>query len=113
MREDEWMKNISSDTVCKFFYIFYVLYAILAVLGIVGLIVGLATASGKNFFMIFAGMLPGLIATLVAVVSALFTYLICDRALLAKSEGFKSGKQGFADAAAAPAAGSAMGFKTY
>ena len=42
------MKNISSETVCKFFYIFYVLYAILAVMGIVGLIVGLATASGKN-----------------------------------------------------------------
>ncbi len=107
------MKNISSETVCKFFYIFYVLYAILAVLGIVGLIVGLATASGKNLFMVFAGMLPGLVATLVAVVSALFTYLICDRALLAKTEGFKGGngsKQGFETA---PTAGSAAGFKTY
>ncbi len=104
------MKNISSETVCRFFYIFYVLYAILAVLGIVGLIVGLATASGKSLFMVFAGMLPGLVATLVAVVSALFTYLICDRALLAKTEGFKGSKQGFETA---PTAGSAAGFKTY
>ena len=29
--EPEWTKNISSETICNFFYFFYVVYAVLAI----------------------------------------------------------------------------------
>lgn len=81
MSEPDWIKKISSDTVCNFFYFFFVLYAVLAILAFITAIGGFVY--GKKLGP--AGMLlgfQGLLMTLIPAVFALFYYIICDRALL-------------------------------
>ena len=79
--EPEWTKQISSETICTFFYVFFLVYAVLAGLAVVGFL--------GSLFMIkklgSAGpMMSGgyLIMSLIAATMALFYYLICDRGLL-------------------------------
>ena len=76
------MKNIPSESVCTFFYAFFIIYAILFALSILVFfgIVGYAKKLGAAGI----GMgIQALIATGITGTSALFVYLICDRALLA------------------------------
>lgn len=79
--EPEWTKQISSETICTFFYVFFVFYAVLAGLSVLGLF-------GSLFSLKKIGAAGPLLAggytlmTLLAATMALFYYLICDRGLL-------------------------------
>jgi hypothetical protein len=80
--EPEWMKNISSETVCNFFYVFFIVYAVLFVLSLVAMIgtfVSIKKLGAAGVFM----ALQGIIITAIPGVMMMFYYIICDRALLA------------------------------
>jgi len=94
----QWTDAISNVVVCDFYYIFFVIFAIFAAISVLGGIYIFATTKmpfsqliGVFFNIILTG---GLSAT-----SALFIYLICDRSLQPKYDGFQNG-EGFAEAAA-------------
>jgi hypothetical protein len=85
--EPQWTKNISSETVCNFFYFFYVVYAVLAIFTVFSL--------GALFFMdlpkniLVVTTIQGVLMTGVATATALFHYLVCARALLPSVGGMR------------------------
>ena len=82
--EAEWMKKISSNTICNFFYFFFVVYAIIFALTVVTVI---GTAVSVKSSALYAPMLASTtMSTLIAGTMMLFYYLICDRALIAKEK---------------------------
>ena len=83
--EAEWMKKIPSESICTFFYAFFVIYAVIAVLALVATIGIFGIAKKLGGYGIGAGI-GYLFAMVLAGTQALFFYLICDRALLAKPE---------------------------
>jgi hypothetical protein len=76
----DWTDAIASSTICNYFYIFFVVYSVFAAISLIGGIGIFATtkmSGGQLFGMIFNIILSfGLAAT-----SALFFYLMCERAL--------------------------------
>jgi hypothetical protein len=78
--EPQWMKNISSETVCNFFYFFFVIYAVLAILSVFGLVSMFFLDLPKNI--IIAASIQGILMAGFGGVTALFHYLVCSRALL-------------------------------
>ena len=82
-QEPTWTKQISSEQVCSFFYMFAVIHATIGVLGL-----------GLGVWSIFVNKLPSsivicmliqiVISSAICFTSALFMYLICQRALLNK-----------------------------
>jgi hypothetical protein len=91
--EPNWTKQISSETVCNFFYVFFVIYAgifVLSLLGTVGLFAYAKKLGGAGV----ALGLQGVVVTLIGATMMLFYYLICDRALLAKGAA-AAAKEGF------------------
>lgn len=81
--EPNWTKQISSEQVCSFFYAFSIVYAIIGSLGIAfglwGLFFGKLPTSIILPYLIQIILTSGL-----AFITALFHYLICQRALLTK-----------------------------
>jgi hypothetical protein len=78
--EPEWTKNISSETVCNFFYFFFVLYAVLAFFAVVSLISIFLMPLPRS--VLFVTGVQGFLMIGLALTTALFHYLVCDRALL-------------------------------
>lgn len=85
--EPQWTKNISSETVCNFFYFFYVVYAVLAILTVFSLVSVFFMDLPKN--MLIAASVQGILMASVAGVTALFHYLVCARALLPSVGGMR------------------------
>jgi hypothetical protein len=85
--EPQWTKNISSETVCNFFYFFYVLYAVLAIFSVFGLVGVFFMDLPKN--VLIATAIQGVLMAGVATATALFHYLVCARALLPSVGGMK------------------------
>jgi hypothetical protein len=81
--EHEWMKNISSTSICNFFYFFFVVYAVIFVLSLLT-VVGTALSVKVTAPMMFPLLANSILMTLIGGTMMLFHYLICDRALLAK-----------------------------
>lgn len=76
--EPEWTKGIKSETVCRYFYILFFIVAVLA--GLVVLAdVSLAIRAPKVGLMVALRTLPAL---LLAILNALFLYILCARSLL-------------------------------
>ena len=85
--EPQWTKNISSETVCNFFYFFYVVYAVIAIFAIFSFIALFFMDLPKNI-LITTGI-QSVLALGLATVTALFHYLVCARALLPAVGGMK------------------------
>lgn len=84
--EPDWVKQIPSTTVCDWFYVFFWIYAVLAVLSVLA---AFALISSKMPLGMKLGMGFGnLLALAIMAVHFLFVYVVCDRSLLAKKEGF-------------------------
>ncbi len=82
------MKSISNTTVCGWFYFLFVWQSVMAAFAILG-IFGIAFMGGQ--FGLSKGMrltqiLVMIVTAGIAVASALFLYLICDRALIAPAQ---------------------------
>jgi hypothetical protein len=78
--EPEWTKNISSETICNFFYFFYVVYAVLAIFALVSFASMFLFPLPKGVLLITG--IQGLLMVAIATTTALFHYLVCSRALL-------------------------------
>jgi hypothetical protein len=79
--EPSWIKQISNQTVCNFFYAFFIIYAILVVFLIVSgtyLALYAKLPKGMELPVLFGYIVAGTIT----VVKVLFFYIICDRTLL-------------------------------
>lgn len=87
--EPNWMKQISSTTVCNLYYIIFVIYAVLAVITVIN--VGYIALAKLPLALKIAVGAQGLILAAVLVVLSLFQYIVCDRALLSSkaAEGFR------------------------
>jgi uncharacterized membrane protein len=94
--EPQWTKQISSETVCNFFYVFFVTYAVIAVISLIG-VIGVFTFLKVPKGQVGAMGIQGLIGLALATTQMLFLYLICDRALkpaaVAEKEGFYANQQ--------------------
>jgi hypothetical protein len=80
--EPEWMKQISSESVCNFFYVFFVVYAVLFGLSLVttiGTLFNMKKMGTAGLFMAIQAVL----ITAIPGIMMMFYYIICNRALLA------------------------------
>jgi len=73
--EPNWTKQISSNTVCDWFYIFFIFNAVFVVLLVGTLFSSMKGSTRSRLFQV----LP---AAIIGAVNVLFWYLMCDRALL-------------------------------
>lgn len=90
MSKNSWMDKISNEMVCGYFYIFFLVFSVWAGLSLLGGIWIFASSkmgAGQLVYIMFNIILSfGISAT-----SALFLYLICDRALKPANDSFQSG----------------------
>ena len=80
--EPEWMKQISSKSVCDFFYVFFIVYAVLFAFSLVATIATLFNMKKLGAAGLFMAI-QALIITAIPGIMMMFHYIICDRALLA------------------------------
>jgi len=83
--ESEWMKQISNESICNFFYVFFVVYAVFAVLSLVSFIGVFTFMKVPKGLMVSHGI-QAFISLGIATTMMLFLYLICDRALAPKKK---------------------------
>ena len=83
--ESEWMKQISNESICNFFYVFFVVYAVFAVLSLVSFIGVFTFMKVPKGLMVSHGV-QAFISLGIATTMMLFLYLICDRALAPKKK---------------------------
>jgi hypothetical protein len=76
----KWTDVISNNVLCGYFYVFFVIISVLAAISLMGGIVIFAT-SKMSVGMLFATLFNVVISFGVSTTSALFLYLICERAL--------------------------------
>ncbi len=81
MSEPEWMKKISSNTVCTYYYIIFIFNAIIAAVSIFLMIFVLPFLAMPKGAMLGQTLLSALVLGL-AVANSLFLYILCDRSLL-------------------------------
>jgi hypothetical protein len=77
-QEADWMKEISNETVCGYFYYVFLITAVLAALVLFWELSVVARSPKAGI----AGILRTLPTLVLAVVNTLFIYIICSRALL-------------------------------
>ena len=76
-----WMDKISSSLICNYFYVFFVIFSVWAALSFLAGIWVFATQSKMTFGMLIAVMINIILSFGISATSALFLYLICERAL--------------------------------
>ena len=79
--EPAWAKDIKSEVVCDYFYYLFVAVCVIIVFQLVTMIGGVMSFKG-TFGMRIVMTLVSLLPMALAVVNALFLYLICTRGLL-------------------------------
>lgn len=79
--EPEFLKSISSNTICGYFYIIFVIVSIAAGFIVLTDVAYVFTSGGKRGLML---LLRSLIALALPVLNAMFLYLLCSRSLLGK-----------------------------
>ncbi len=80
MNAPQWTDKISNNVVCNYFYVFFIIFAVWAAISLLGGVWIFATTKMS------VGMLIGVIFNIllsfgISATSALFLYLICERAL--------------------------------
>ena len=94
----QWTDSIANSTLCDYFYIFFVIFSVWASLSFLAGI-WVFSSSKMTLGMLVAVVVNILLSFGISATSALFLYLICERALkpaLQRSsrEGFRSRKAG-------------------
>jgi hypothetical protein len=80
MAAPEWTDKISSATLCNYFYIFFIVFAVWAAISLLGGVWIFATTK-MTFATLIAVIFNILLSFGISATSALFLYLICERAL--------------------------------
>ena len=76
-KEADWMKGISNETICTYYYYVFVVTAIVSAVLIVSQLLTLVRNPKMVVPVLFALPVP-----ILAVVNTLFLHIICSRALL-------------------------------
>jgi len=79
--EPDWMLQITSKTVCRYFYIMFGLIALLAGFVVVSDVYLIVATRGKKGWML---LVRSLLAFAIPVINSLFIYILCSRSLLEK-----------------------------
>ena len=79
--EPTWMKPVTSRTVCDFFYILFWARVFAAVL-VLMLMLFTIMSMKKGTVELYAALLTQGLVLSIVVVDAMFTYLVCERALI-------------------------------
>jgi len=77
--EPDWTKQISSSTVCTYFYIMFGIVAVLAGFVVVSDLFLILSSRGKQGWML---LVRSLLAFAIPVINSLFIYILCSRSLL-------------------------------
>jgi hypothetical protein len=80
MDAPQWTNKISDNTLCNYFYIFFMIFSIWAALSLLGGVWIFATTK-LSFGMLMAFIFNILLSFGISATTALFLYLICERAL--------------------------------
>ena len=80
MTAPQWTDKIPSNVVCNYFYVFFVIFAAWAALSLLGGVWLFATTK-MSFGMLVGVMFNIILSFGISATSALFLYLICERAL--------------------------------
>ncbi len=80
MEHPKWTDKIPSSVICNYFYIFFLVFAVWAGLSLLGGVWVFATTK-MGFGMLIAVLFNILLSFGISATSALFLYLICERAL--------------------------------
>jgi len=88
MTRPQWIDQIPDNIVCNYFYVFFIIFAVWAAISLLGGVWIFATTK------MGLGMLIGVIFNIllsfgISATSALFLYLICERALKPSMAGKK------------------------
>jgi hypothetical protein len=76
----QWTDKIPNSTICGYFYVFFIIFAVWAALSLLGGVWIFATT--KMSLGVLVGIIFNIILSFgISATSALFLYLICDRAL--------------------------------
>ena len=80
MASKQWTDTIPNNVLCGYFYVFFVIFAVWAALSLVGGVWIYATTK-LTFGVLVAIIFNILLSFGISATSALFLYLICERAL--------------------------------
>ena len=80
MNAPQWTDSISNTVVCNYFYVFFIIFAVWAAISLLGGVWIFATTK-MSFGMLIGVIFNILLSFGISATSALFLYLICDRAL--------------------------------
>ena len=83
MEEANWMKKISSEGMCTYYYALFIINAISSVIGIFGMFLMFRNMpAGSNMLMNIVTVLLMLLAIALPIFNSLFLFMLCNRALL-------------------------------
>ena len=80
-RAPQWTDSISNSTLCDYFYIFFVIFSVWAGLSLLAGIWVFSSSSKMTLAMLFGVIINIILSFGISATSALFLYLICERAL--------------------------------
>ncbi len=80
MNAPQWTDKISDNLLCNYFYVFFVIFSVWAGLSLLGGVWIFATTK-MSFGMLIGVIFNILLSFGISATSALFLYLICERAL--------------------------------
>ena len=76
-----WTNKISNSMICNYFYVFFIIFAVWAGLSLLAGIWIFASRRSMSFGMLMALIINIILSFGISATTALFLYLICDRAL--------------------------------
>ena len=94
--EPKWTEKIPSSVICNYFYVFFLVFAVWAALSLLGGVWVFATTK-MGFGMLIAVLFNILLSFGISATSALFLYLICERALKPSMASAQTQQQAFQD----------------
>ena len=76
-----WTNKISNAMICNYFYVFFIIFAVWAGLSLLAGVWIFASRRSMSFGMLIALIINIVLSFGISATTALFLYLICDRAL--------------------------------
>ena len=76
-----WTNKISNAMICNYFYVFFIIFAVWAGLSLLAGVWIFAARRSMSFGMLMALIINIILSFGISATTALFLYLICDRAL--------------------------------
>ena len=89
METPAWTKSISSETICTYYYVMFIIACVVVGIAVFGL-VGIFMSKMPLMFKVGAAT-NVLVSGGLAVLGAMFLYVMCTRSLLEKKEKFTNG----------------------